>query len=688
VVQSLLVVLGLSALFALALATKSIIDFSHTGPAIRHEVHAHFQSYVLLSFARLSFWVFVIGAFFGLIGALAYACLTVLLGWRWHPVHAGLSATGVFLLVVFVQFSHQLLHLPAGITASFLYRVSRLYPLWELLSPGRVLAMQVFLAATGLLLAGACGFKLARRHAWSSLAGLAAATASIVGILLWAAWEPEPLPLTRAGTHERPNLLFIGSDTLRADRLGGNGYPRDLTPFIDALAARGTAFENNYVPLARTAPSLMSLLTGTWPHHHGVRSNYTADGDTRVDVPALPALLRDAGYSTAAVSDWCGGDLGKFTLGFERTVLPQDQWNLKYLLRQGPKDLRLFLGLFTHNRFGRTALPEIHYLGGVPMDREVGHQTRQMIRELGAGERPFMLFAFMSSTHPPFGTTYPYYNLYADPDYRGESLFAMSGLVSISSIIESQKLGIEDVDYNQIIDLYDGGVRSFDDEVARIVGYLEASGLGESTIVVIFSDHGTELFDGSTWGQGNSVEGDDPSARAPLIIVDPRRRGGVRVERITRSIDLMPTLLDLLGLPVPAEAEGTSLVPYMDGTAQDLGLTAFSETGLWIAGSMRGMQPNHLRYPPLPEVLEVKDKSTGTLSIKPEYRAVIDRARDRMVRTEDWKLVYQPLVDGAVYQLYDLRHDPLARHDVAARYPEVLERMKRKLWRWMEGGAG
>jgi arylsulfatase A-like enzyme len=160
---------------------------------------------------------------------------------------------------------------------------------------------------------------------------------------------------------------MIGSDTLREDRLGVAGYHRKLTPALDALADRGTWFENCYVPCGRTAPSLLSMLTGTWPHTHGVRDNFVEDKETCLQVPALAQLLGERGYRTAAISDWCGADLGKFNLGFQEKDLPGDSWNLRYLLRQGPKDLRLFLSLFLRNRLGKRVVPEIYYIGGVPI---------------------------------------------------------------------------------------------------------------------------------------------------------------------------------------------------------------------------------------------------------------------------------------------------------------------------------
>ena len=271
---------------------------------------------------------------------------------------------------------------------------------------------------------------------------------------------------------------------------------------------------------------------------------------TRLSVQSLPQILKPLGYRSAIVGDWAASDAEKFNFGFDHRDLPEDQWNIKFLLRQGPKDLRLFLSLFTQNAFGKAFLPEIYYLGGIPLTEEVGRDTRRMIGKLAQDGAPFFLMSFMATTHPPFTSKYPYYSLYSDPEYRGESKFIMAKLRDPWEIIRAQAEPKSKFDLEQVIDLYDGCVRNFDDEVARILAYLEASNLADNTIVVIFSDHGFEFFEHETWGQGNSAIGDF-SARVPIIIVDPRMREPRRVTQVVRTVDIAPTLLELAGLPRP-----------------------------------------------------------------------------------------------------------------------------------------
>jgi arylsulfatase A-like enzyme len=487
--------------------------------------------------------------------------------------------------------------------------------------------------------------------------------------------------LQDAAAREHPNLLMIGSDTLRADRLGNAGYRRALTPNLDHLAERGAVLTQCYVPCARTAPSLLSLLTGTWPHTHGVRDNFVTDEETRLQLPTLPGLLAEVGYHTAVLSDWAGSDMGKFDLGFQEQNLPSDQWNIHFFMRQGPKDIRLFLSLFLSNPIGKFFLEEIYYLGGVPLTRQLGLRARQMLKRLGASEQPFFLNVFMASTHPPFASEYPYYTMYADADYRGPSKFAMAKLTDPFEIIRRQGEPREEFDLEQILDLYDGCVKSFDDEAGRILDYLQASGLAENTLVVVYSDHGMEFFEHETWGQGNSAIGDF-SARVPVVMTGPGVVASTRLDSVTRSVDLAPTLLQLLGLSVPPEMEGISLATALQG-GELPELPAYYETGIWL-NELPGMPAGHLRYPGLLDMLEIPDPSSGTMAIKPEYQDRIIAAKDRMVRSGRWKLVYQPLIGGKLLRLYDLKVDPDCRKDVAATEPEVTDRLWGLLEAWMQ----
>lgn len=671
-------VLATAAVGTVALTLKSLKDFTQTGPRIRREILKRFRIYTSAAVLRLALAAFAIlaftaggGVFLAALGALAFGAS--------FPAPAAVSGAVLGIAVAAtLQFCRMLVLNPGLLVASMQYRASRLYPLWSRLSRGALSrAMLAGAAGVAVLVAGAT-YALERSGQLGALAAVWLGLAFFGATIFCAGWLPEARPVRRAKAGALPNIVMIGSDTLRADRLGIAGYHRALTPTLDGLATRGVQFTECFVPCARTAPSLISLLTGTWPHRHGIRDNFVAGTDLGVD--SLPEVLAALGYSTAAVSDWCGADMGKFPLGFRYLQVPEDQWNVKYLIRQGPKDLRLFLSLFTHNELGRLLLPEVYYLGGVPLTSQVGKRGRRVMSRLIEQGRPFFLNIFFSTTHPPFASEHPYYARCADPGYAGESKFAMARLTDPFDIIRRQGDSRKEFDLDQIVNLYDGCVSQFDAEVGRFLRYIESSGIADSTIIVVYSDHGMELFEHDTWGQGNSVRG-DASAKIPLIIVDPRRTAKGVCRRIVRSIDVAPTLLDLLEQPLPP-MDGVSLRPYLDGSGGDLQLDAFSETGIWLT-EVPGLPRDHLRYPDLFDLIEVPDKHTGTLVIRPEYREIVVRAKDRMIRSGRWKLTYQPTESGAIYALYDIAADPECKRDVSTAHPDIVEELSARLYVWM-----
>jgi arylsulfatase A-like enzyme/glycosyltransferase involved in cell wall biosynthesis len=666
---------------------RSISNFSRTGPQLKQEILGHYRRYSLVAFGRLLAWALVLCVLLSAAGVLAIGGLTsVLLGAVPGPLALAAAGAAGIVGVAALQFFRHLLQMPGSIAASSSYRLSRFHPLWRRITPSglrfadRVLAVSVI--GGGLALAG--------HYAGSGDMAAAVGTCAmllLLGALVWAggpAAEAPPVPSGAKPNAQRMNVLMLGVDTLRADRLGIEGYCRPLTPTLDALAQRGTYFGRCFVPCGRTAPSLASMLTGTWPHTHGIRDNFTVAAEARIPEDSLPALLGRAGYRTVAISDWAGADLGKYPFGFAERRLPTDQWNIKYLIRQGPRDLRLFLSLFTHGRFGRRFLPEIYYLAGVPMTDELGRQTRQALSACACSERPFLINAFFSTTHAPFGSHYPYYTLFSERDYDGPSKFVMGLMNDPFEIIKQQQHTAEHFDLKQIHALYDGCVKQFDDEVAKILAHLDACGLADSTIVVVYSDHGIEFFERDSWGQGNSVIV-DASSRVPLIVADPRQPAPVRIDSVARTVDLMPTLLDLLQTPVPAHVEGRSWAAAVNGEPpHGVAPPAFSETGIWF-GRIPSLPEGHLHYPDLPIVLDVPDKTTGTLGVKREFQAVIVRAKDRAIKTAEWKLVYQPMEDGTVRcLLFDLVRDPTCVRNVAAEHPDVLRDLQRQLLDWMK----
>ena len=453
-----------SILFIALLTLKSMLDFSRTGPAIRQQIEAHYSGFAFTSVAVLALAAFAITFVMALAGRLVAAV--------WFPDRArrvpfgilsALAGIGAFSALAFAW---TLLERPGLIVANWLYDVRHLVNAWFFVDHRTVLLAAGLLAA--LL---AVSFARFVWRGWQEgrpaemILPVLTALVLVLGI-----WDPLGLEPSRtagvrlglqAGGHRPLNIVMIGSDTLRADRLGVMGYRRDLTPNIDSLARWGGWFANMYVPIGRTAPSMTALLTGAWPRHNGVTSNFIPDAARDLPVPTLPAVLALHGYRTAAVGDWAASDLSKIHFGFETLVTAPDQWNIKYLISQGPKDLRLYLSLFTQNAWARYLLPQIYYLAGRPLTTEVGRQARRTLDRLAREDQPFFLLTFIATTHPPFSVEYPYYARFSGLDYRGRSKFSMTDVFTPEAIAKAQQKGADAFDVQQIVDLYDGCVVRF-----------------------------------------------------------------------------------------------------------------------------------------------------------------------------------------------------------------------------------
>jgi arylsulfatase A-like enzyme len=296
--------------------------------------------------------------------------------------------------------------------------------------------------------------------------------------------------------------------------------------------------------------------------------------------------------------------------------------------------------------------------------------AERTLDDLAGKGAPFFMTVFFSTAHFPYAAPAPYYARYTDPTYRGR--FKYHKPVGLGG---EEELDASDV--AQVRGLYDGAVTSIDDAVAQLLRALDEHGLRDDTIVVITADHGETLFDhGHGQGHGDHLFGDE-GTHVPLVIIDPRRAGGMRDPKVVRDVDIAATLYDLTSTPAPSDLDGVSLFkPHGD-------LAAFAETELWL-GDVPAL-PDDLRlpYPSLAHLTEVDPAHHDEIVLRKDVEAVTTVARHRMVRDNRWKLVYVPTRRGVRYFLYDVVKDPGETNDVAAAHPDVVTAMRGTLWRWM-----
>ncbi len=330
-----------------------------------------------------------------------------------------------------------------------------------------------------------------------------------------------------AGAARGWNVVLLTVDTLRADRLGAYGYAaRANSPRLDAQLASGVLFADAQSQRASTWPSLASLLSGLYPSGHGVAENGYGFPD---GLPTLPKLLHAGGYQTAAfLSNMCQAN--------------HQGWDAFGC--SGGQD-------------GKTVRNALEWARGAD------------------ARRPFLLWVHLFGAHPP------YYNggdqaARLDPGYRGP----LGPLKWKLDPVMTGPTPLDARDVRHLNALYDAAVQGSDRLSGALLDGLRAAGRLERTIVLFTADHGEELYQHNRYLY-HSCSVYQTALHVPLGFAAPGLLpAGARVPQTVELIDVLPTLLELLGTPPPAEQHGRSLVPYLERPGGGgAGKPAFSEYG-------------------------------------------------------------------------------------------------------------
>jgi arylsulfatase A-like enzyme len=323
-------------------------------------------------------------------------------------------------------------------------------------------------------------------------------------------------------------VVLLTVDTLRADRLGAYGYAaRATSPHLDAELGSGVLFEQAMSQRAETWPSLATLLSGLYPSSHGVVENGYGFPD---ELPTLPKLLHGAGYRTGAfLSNMCKAN--------------HQGWD--DFACSGGKDGKAVQGALEWAR-------------------------------RPAGNKPFFLWVHLFGAHGPYYNGGDLADREFDPGYQGPVGTKKWQLNRI--MIERVPLGEGDVRHLDAV--YDAAVVGSDRLAGALLDGLRAAGRLDHTLVVIAADHGEELYRHNRY-LFHACSVYQTTLHVPLGFSAPGLLPArARVPQTVEIVDVLPTILDLVGLPAPAEHHGRSLVPYLERPgAGGPGKPAFSEYG-------------------------------------------------------------------------------------------------------------
>ncbi len=393
---------------------------------------------------------------------------------------------------------------------------------------------------------------------------------------------------SRSVKSDRPNLILISIDTLRADHLSCYGYDRNTSPNIDRFARDGVLFRNTIAQSSWTLPSHMSMLTGHYPTGHGVLSKHNKLSDEHLTVAEI---LQNAGYETAAITD------------------------------------RVYLS----NGYGYQGFDFYHDKGCLKCRGAIKKTYKRAVKWLRKGHsRPFFLFLHTYQVHAPYDPL-PDYDIYSDKSYRGITY----GYVKYAHYNKiHDQMTLEDFLY--LIDKYDGEIYYTDFFLGKLFQKLKDLGLYDDSIIVLTSDHGENFLDHKAYNVGHG-ELYDEIVKVPLIIKAPSFPKNQVIEAQVESIDIMPTVLELLDISIPVRVDGESLVELVRIGSYD-SVFAFS-------------QRDH------------------------EYK---------MIRSKDWKLLHR---SQSHLELYDLINDPREQFNLFDEKSERGKSLLAELQAWMDAQA-
>jgi arylsulfatase A-like enzyme len=419
-------------------------------------------------------------------------------------------------------------------------------------------------------------------------------------------------------------VILIQGDTLRADHLELFGYDRKTAPTLSRLAAEGVLFRNAVTQTTWTKAATPSILTSLYPTTHGVHQIPDRLPSSAVTVAEA---YRDAGYATLSLSSVAfTGAFTNLHQGFEELHESESTAG-----RAGPK------GSKTAREFVDRLLPWIE-----------DHK-----------DVPFFVYLHFFDPHPPYEPYPPYDTMWADPKGREEFLREQEALKKAVSDAflaqrgmatpeELRKAGVDPEAYLRYCkDWYDGSIRGMDAELGRLLERLSGLGLAERTVIAFYADHGEEFHEHGRMWHGQSLYGE--LLHVPLILWGPGHVPAKQeVKEPVELIDVVPTLLDLSGLPAPKAAQGQSLRPL------------FSPGGGWKAR---------------PAIAERQPLGGADFPNAAETYAIVDGG---------YKLIHNVVRPPGTpeFELFDFDKDPLDQKDLAAEKPEVVERLQKILEAW------
>lgn len=474
--------------------------------------------------------------------------------------------------------------------------------------------------------------------------GAIAGLIPVVMAALTALFAPAPLPIPITVVEaigeatRRPNVILLVIDTLAADHMSLYGYGRATTPNLERLARQASVFERFYANSNMTTPSVASIVLGLRPWTSRVmQMGVPIDADiadrnlmARLKKNDYQMLAVTANYRAAPSAIGVARWFDKFAVRRAGSILDNDVFLLppRVILSLQTGVLRVFLYGIDWFLFHLGINS-----GAWHFDPELALSTARDFVKYRDPSRPFFLWVHLFPPHDPYATPPPFVGHF-DPRPEARTRF--------DSTPPGQFVAGGDKNFpDRYVGRYDESIVYVDHHVGRFVDWLKGIGLFDDSLLVVSADHGESFVKGYGGHTGPALH--DALIHVPLILKEPAQQVGRRLDVLAEQIDMLPTILDLVGIPIEGAGEGRSLKPAMQGEK--------------MAGVVFSMN--------FEEVNRYGELSTGSV-------AMID---------ERWKFVHYrgplkyPMMPKLEDSLYDLQTDPGEETNLISTHPAVAAKM-------------
>ncbi|MBN9306616.1 MULTISPECIES: sulfatase-like hydrolase/transferase [unclassified Devosia] len=436
---------------------------------------------------------------------------------------------------------------------------------------------------------------------------------------------------------DKPNIVLIMTDQQRADFFASEGFPVDTMPFVDALGAKGTRFDRAYTPMPICSPARSSMLTGRFPKATRVKQNWDMDKFITFGKD-LPAVLHEQGYTVNLAGknhSYAGRDAFDFYgAPYSHTNGPADRATAS----QRQSDDWLF-ELDHHVSTTATPFPLENQLCYRIVSDAITCVDQQR-------DKPFFLWLSLPEPHNPYQAPEPYFSMFSPDQMPGrvagpQASLARGGKWQWLRTLEEEKRPGYDDDWRRYRAVYAGMLRMIDDQVKRFVDHLDASGRLDDTIIIFLADHGDYAGDYGLQRKGAGLP--ECLVRVPFMVTGPGIRSHHNRLDFVSLVDILPTVCEIAGAEIPFGCQGRSLWPMLTGA--DYPAAEFSSIYAELGFGSLPYGPHE--RPPLHF-----DYAGPTYD---ELNSVTQSGNLKMVRKGNWKLIFDVLSGG---ELYDLDSDP------------------------------